>query len=447
MKATHKLELVKPEAVLDSEHIRLLLVDDNAQDTEVLRKILLSHDDIEFFHCADPSQALNIAIGVNPTVILQSLFVSDTNGLDMVKEFHEQKELADVSIVVVYSKDDEPDIKEEIFSAGADDCLIKSSGELEILARIRYHSRASAEHHALQDVATSLEETRGHIFQSEKMASIGQLAAGVAHEINNPVAFVTSNINSMSNYYNDVFSVITAYEKLENTLSSDSPGVKAVKELKERLQISYIKDDIEQIMNECKDGLTRIRKIVDDLKNFSREEEIEWKWTDLHKEIDSTLNIANHEIKYKADVNKNYAEIPEVECVPSQLNQVFLNLLVNAAHAIDERGTITITTLTGALPENIADNIIGTVANTAVDSWVCVKVADTGNGIDTDIIQHIFDPFFTTKPFGKGTGLGLPLSHNIVQKHGGCIDVDSEPGKGTTFSVWLPVRQVTADEM
>lgn len=204
--------------------------------------------------------------------------------------------------------------------------------------------------------------------------------------------------------------------------------------------MNYIKEDIEQILNECKDGLTRIRKIVDDLKSFSREEEVEWKWTNLHKEIDSTLNIANHEIRYKAEVKKDYGELPEVECIPSQLNQVFLNLLINAAHAIDGHGTITLTTSTGTLPKAIAEEMIG-CDNDDEDSWVCISVADTGSGIDTDTIKHIFDTFFTTKPIGKGTGLGLSLSRNIIKKHGGYIAVDSEYGEGTTFSIWLPVHQ------
>lgn len=439
MKSTHKLDL--SEAVLDNKHIRLLLIDDSAQDTEALRKILLPHDDIDFFHCADPSQALNMASDVKPTVILQSLFMSEANGIDLVIAFREQKELADISIIVVYSKDDEPDTKEEIFSAGAIDCLITSSGEIEIINRIRYHSRACTEHRILQDTINDLDETRARIFQSEKMASIGQLAAGVAHEINNPIAFITSNIHSMCGYYDDVFSVIDTYNLLEISSPSSMPEVKAVKEVKKRLQINYLREDIEQILNECKDGLTRVRKIVDDLKNFSHEEVTKWQWTDLHKELDSTLNIANHELKYKAEINKDYGKIPDIECVPSQLNQVFLNLFVNAAHAIDDYGTITIKTSTGTLPDAIAVEMTE-LKNTAEDLWVCISVADTGSGIDDDTMQHIFDTFFTTKPIGKGTGLGLSISRNIIQKHGGHIAVDSEYGKGTTFSIWLPVHQL-----
>ena len=429
----------QPEKITE-KHIRILLIDDDTQDVETLRHMISAHEEIEFFHSSDTLRALDVASDIQPTVILQSFMMSNANSLDLVRAFRGHKETAEVPIVVLISKDDEVDSKALIFSAGADDCLPKVSSEIEIMSRIRYHSRACIEHQALKEAINELEDTRAQIFKSEKMASIGQLAAGVAHEINNPVAFVTSNLNSMSGYYDDVFSVIDTYSLLEVGLSADLPEVKAVKEIKERLQMGFIKEDIEQILSECKDGLTRIRKIVGDLKNFSRKEVVEWQLADLHKEIDSTLNIANHEIKYKAEVKKNYGDIPDIECISSQLNQVFLNLFINAAHAIDDHGTITITTSTATLPEGFSDADTG-AENTDGDSWVCISVADTGSGIESETIQHIFDVFFTTKPVGQGTGLGLSLSRNIVQKHGGHMVVDSEQGKGAKFSVWLPVRQ------
>jgi len=425
--------------ILTDERIRLLLIDDNAEDVEVLSNIVMAQDDIEFFHCS-ASSALDVASSVNPTVIMQALHMAASDGLDLVRTFREQKEFSEIPVVVLFSKDDGDEIRESIFLAGADDILPKTSGEIETIHRIRYHSRAYTERQALQSAIKDIKEIREQIFKSEKMASIGQLAAGVAHEINNPVAFIASNINSMSSYYEDVFSVINAYDQMERTLSADLPEVKAVREIKERLQIDYLKEDIKQIMSECDDGLTRIRNIVEDLKNFSREEKIEWQTTDLHRELDSTLNIANHEIKYKAEVNKEYGDIPDIECVTSQLNQVFLNLFVNAAHAIDDHGTITLKTSTGTLPDGLSEKKDG-AEETSEESWVCISVGDTGCGIDKEAIPKIFDAFFTTKPAGKGTGLGLSLSRSIVQKHGGHFTVDSEPGKGTTFSVWLPVHQ------
>ncbi|MDP1534244.1 MAG: ATP-binding protein, partial [Rubrivivax sp.] len=179
---------------------------------------------------------------------------------------------------------------------------------------------------------------------------------------------------------------------------------------------------------ETQEGIARVRKIVQDLKDFSHvDARRQWEWVNLHKGIDSTLNIVNHEIKYKASVVKQYGELPEVHCLPSELNQVFLNLLVNAAHAITkERGVITIRT------------------GTAADQ-VWIEVEDDGCGINADNLKRVFDPFFTTKPIGKGTGLGLSLSYGIVKKHGGRIEVDSELGRGTRFKVWLPIEPAETD--
>jgi signal transduction histidine kinase len=165
-----------------------------------------------------------------------------------------------------------------------------------------------------------------------------------------------------------------------------------------------------------------VKNIVQDLKDFSHVDEAEWQWSDLHHGLDSTLNIVWNELKYKAEVVKEYGAPPEIECIPSQLNQVFMNLLVNAAHAIENRGTITIRT-----------------GHDGDGAWV--EITDDGKGIAPEHLERIFDPFFTTKPVGKGTGLGLSLSYGIVKKHKGRIEVDSRPGMGARFRVWLPVRQ------
>jgi len=269
-----------------------------------------------------------------------------------------------------------------------------------------------------------LQQAQQQLLQSEKMASIGQLAAGVAHEINNPIGYVFSNLGTLEHYLHDLLQVIAAYEATEVHLAEEAARA-AVKQAREKADLAYLKEDIEPLMGECREGITRVRKIVQDLKDFSHvDSNLEWQWTNLHHGIDSTLNIVNNEIKYKADVVKEYGNLPEVECLPSQLNQVVMNLLVNAAHAMkDERGKITVRTACEG------DNV-----------WI--EVSDTGGGIPKENLTRIFDPFFTTKPVGKGTGLGLSLSYGIVQKHNGRIEVQSEPGKGTTFRITLPVRHV-----
>ncbi len=267
-----------------------------------------------------------------------------------------------------------------------------------------------------------LEETQGHLMQSEKMASIGQLAAGVAHEINNPIGYVYSNLGTLEKYVQDTFGMLDLYEQAESSIT-DAGVLAKLKAAKDKLDMAFLKEDLSALMSESKDGITRVKKIVQNLKDFSHVDAVdEWHFADLHKGIDSTLNIVNNEIKYKADVVKEYGELPEVECLSSQLNQVFMNLLVNAAHAIEEHGTISVRT-----------------GQEGDEVWV--DIADTGKGIAPEHVKKIFDPFFTTKPIGQGTGLGLSLSFGILQKHHGRIEVQSEVGKGTTFRVWLPIKQ------
>ena len=280
----------------------------------------------------------------------------------------------------------------------------------------------SADRERQDALIKKLDEAQSQLLQSEKMASIGQLAAGVAHEINNPIGYISANVGTLESYLKNFFQILDAYEEAESL--TIPPGKECVKAraLKEELDYAYLKADVGSLIHETHDGLARVRKIVQDLKDFSHVDESEWQWADLHRGLDSTLNIVNNEIKYKAEVIKEYGELPQVECLPSQLNQVFMNLLVNAAHAIDKRGTITLRS--GRAGDEV---------------WL--EIADTGCGIAPENMKRIFDPFFTTKPVGKGTGLGLSLSYGIVQRHHGRIEVTSEQGKGTTFRIVLPVQQ------
>lgn len=263
-----------------------------------------------------------------------------------------------------------------------------------------------------QQLATA----NAQLAQSEKLASIGQLAAGVAHEINNPIGYVHSNIGSLQTYMNDLMELLSAYEQL--------PANADIEALRQKIDVDFLREDMPSLISESQEGITRVKKIVQDLKDFSRvDSSQDFQTADLHDGINSTLNIVNNEIKYKADVVKAYGQLPPVECLPSQLNQVFMNLLVNAAHAMGEtRGTITITT--------------GTEGDR-----VWLTFADNGSGISPDNLSRIFDPFFTTKPVGKGTGLGLSLTYGIIQKHHGHISVQSVVGQGTTFRIELPIHQ------
>ena len=274
-----------------------------------------------------------------------------------------------------------------------------------------------------QALIRRLEDAHNKLLQAEKMASIGQLAAGVAHEINNPIGYVGSNLGTLRDYVSALLAIVADFESRAPRLPpADAAALRQTMNVHE---YEYLREDIVSLLDESCAGVHRVKKIVQDLKDFSHAGEQAWLWADLQKGLDSTLNIVHNEIKYVADVTRRYGEIPQVECLASQLNQVFMNLLVNAAHALAgaaKRGSIVVTT--GRLG---ADEVF-------------VEVADDGCGIAPEHLSRIFDPFFTTKTVGKGTGLGLSLSYGIVRRHGGRIEVKSEPGVGTAFRVCLPIR-------
>jgi signal transduction histidine kinase len=279
----------------------------------------------------------------------------------------------------------------------------------------------------LQRVNAMLEDAQGQLIQSEKLASIGQIAAGVAHEINNPVGFVSSNLGTLESYLQRVFSLLAAYIEADDSAPvAASPALVRARMLRSGHDFDFLRGDIVDLLKESREGLVRVKAIVQDLKDFSRTGgEEAWEMADLHAVLESTLNIVRSELKRKARIEINYGDLPKVECVPSRLSQVFINLLVNAGQAIGAEGKVTLST-----------GVEG--------SQVWIRVEDTGSGIREENLSRIFDPFFTTKPVGEGTGLGLSVSYAIVLKHGGQIDVESEIGVGTRFTVRLPIRHTPA---
>jgi signal transduction histidine kinase len=279
---------------------------------------------------------------------------------------------------------------------------------------------------ALQREIDERKQLESQLVQSEKLASLGQLAAGVAHEINNPIGFISSNLGALDGYFKQLQEMLDAYRRAEEAITS-SEVIEHLAQLRERVELDFLREDIPLLIKESKDGIGRVGQIVKDLKDFSRvDANQQWQWANLQQGIESTLNIVANELKYKADVVKEYQNLPDIECLPSQINQVIMNLIVNASQAMGaQRGTITLRT--GLEGETVS-----------------IEVADTGSGIEPDNLPKIFDPFFTTKPVGQGTGLGLSLSYGIVKKHQGDISVRSEVGVGSTFRVELPVRQSKA---
>ena len=278
------------------------------------------------------------------------------------------------------------------------------------------NSKLRDDYETLQQLNQQLENTQDQLLQSDKMAAIGQLAAGVAHEINNPIGFVNANLSTLKSYIATLLDLVNTYEQVADELPAAVQ--QRLSQYRESIELDYVRQDVIELLAESADGLDRVKQIVQDLKDFARAGEAVWQEADLLKGLDSTLNVVWNELKYKAKVHKEYSPLPLVRCVPAQINQVFMNILVNAAHAIDKMGDIWLTT--GRNGE-----------------WVWVQIRDNGKGMSEAVCARVFEPFFTTKPVGQGTGLGLSLAYGILKKHKGRIDVASEEGVGTRLTLFL----------
>lgn len=388
------------------------------------------------------------------------IFVIYSYSIDIVARIGALKEGAkrfsggDMSFRVAHSGEDEIAVLGAAFNSMADwiqediDMMLKSERELQSNNERLNEAMVEAQQQAkvIEFAAKERErhnkmlvDMQAQLLNSEKMASVGQLAAGVAHEINNPVGFVNGNMSTLSVYVEDIRVLNLRYEELvvacrEEKCEKIRELEVEIKRFREEKDMEFVFEDLTKLVSESRQGLERVTSIVRDLKSFSHIGEAEAKEFDINKGLDSTINIAWSEIKYKAEVKKDYGNIPMVYCYPQQLNQVFMNILVNAAHAIS-------TPPSPPLNKGGSGGVISVRTYHGGDD-VFVEIRDNGCGIPEDKIKNIFDPFFTTKPVGKGTGLGLSLAYNIIKKHKGEIGVKSRVGEGTTFTLKLPVNSV-----
>lgn len=293
----------------------------------------------------------------------------------------------------------------------------------EVADRVKAQRRLSKSKHALVKTLSKLKETQAQMIHSEKMASIGQLAAGVAHEINNPIGFIKSNLFTLKEYSEDIKGLLVHYEKLESALESDPAKRDLIAEIrgyKEEIDFDFVLTELDSVLDESKDGVERVARIVRDLKDFAHTDSGIVEYSDINRGIESTLNIVWNQLKYTATVNKDLGEIPPVKCDLEKLNQAFMNLLINAGQAVERDGAIDIRT---RCHRNMVE----------------IMIKDNGCGIPAENIQKIYDPFFTTKDVGSGTGLGLNLVYNIVKGHNGSLEVESDVGRGSTFTICLDV--------
>ncbi len=306
--------------------------------------------------------------------------------------------------------------------AGGDDFLAKSISESVLVAKMRAMARINTLRQQLATNLKRLTDTQNQLLQSQNMASVGQLAAGVAHEINTPIGFVNSNLGSLQGQVEGLLRIIDAYETADEVIARHPALHATIKAARQSADLDFLREDIGPLLRDSRAGLGRVAKIVSNLKEFSRVDNADWQFASLEAGLDSALGVLAREIEAKAEVRKEYAGLPEVECMPARINQVFARILLNATQAIDGRGRITLRT-----------------GFDAREAWV--EIEDTGKGIPPENLQRIFDPFFTTLPVGQGTGMGLSLAYSIARGHNGRIEVKSGVGQGSTFRLTLPLKR------
>lgn len=276
----------------------------------------------------------------------------------------------------------------------------------------RYRTLAEHLEERVSEQVKTIESAQRQLYQAEKMASVGQLAAGVAHEINNPIGFIRSNLSTAQSYVQD-FKCIAGLVKSE--------GSEQLAAAWKAADLDFVLEDFTPLLQQSVDGADRVARIVADLKGFSNVDQAEEKVVDLNENIRSACNVAVGQVNARADLKLTLGDLPPLRCQSGHLSQVFLNLLLNAAHAMKTRGEIHI-------------------RSSVEDGRICIRVSDTGSGIAAEVLPRIFDPFFTTCDVGAGTGLGLTVSRDIIVAHGGSIEVESEVGVGTTFTIYLPIN-------
>ncbi len=437
---------------------RVLYIDDETGNRLLVGKIL-EKAGFEFHQASSALEGLEKARTLKPDLILMDMNLPDMDGYAATTRIKSMPELEQTVVVALTGHSMEGD-RERTLAAGCDGYIAKPIQIRELPHQLQAYLKGRKEQlddahreHLLRDYSArlvkdleekvrelsainetleqrveekvrELDEARQKLLQSDKMASIGQLAAGVAHEINNPVGFVSANLEQLARDSHSLLKLVRLYERLEKHVPEDDPLLEQVRALKEEVDLRYIQEDLPELLQETRDGLERVRRIVQDLKDFSHAGGQKCEPVDVHKLLDSTLNIVYNELKYKAAIRREYAQLPKIQGMPGKLNQVFMNLLVNAGHAIEDKGTITLRTGTSDDGQQV---------------WI--EIIDDGKGMSPEVQKRVFEPFFTTKDIGTGTGLGLSLSYGIIRDHHGQIELESEPGKGTTFRIWLPVNQ------
>jgi signal transduction histidine kinase len=416
----------------------ILIVDDNPTNLSVLCEAL-SSEGFRFRVAVDGETAIALAERNQPELILLDVQMPGIDGFETCRRLKANPVTQNIPIIFTTALAD-VESKTKGFSLGAVDYIPKPFAHEEVIARVRVHLQVKQLTESLEqkvsDRTTALQQIQVQLVQQEKLSTLGELIAGVAHEINNPLSFITSNIPPLEDYFEGISKIIELYQQ-------DYPNPTAkINTAIEDLDLEFVLEDITKILNSLKIGTERIQNLSTSLRNFYRSDSDEKSLADLHQGLDSTLMILQHRLKGNSDrplieVIKSYGTLPQVYCYLGQMNQVFMNILANAIDALDE----------ALIQGKITDKIFQIQIATEVDSeqWIVIRIADNGTGIPESVKQRLFEPLFTTKPVGKGTGLGLSIAHQIVlEKHNGTLKVNSQEGMGTEFTIRIPIIN-TAD--
>ena len=395
-----------------------------AEDALISRRLLQRHLEAwghEVVAAVDGAEAWQHFADDEFPIVISDWMMPEMDGLELVRHIRASERPGYVYIILLTARAQTEDLVEGM-EAGADDFVAKPFERDELRVRLRAGERIIQLEQTLARQNQELRETQAALIQSEKLASLGQLAAGMAHEINNPLAYVMNNLAVLRRDMQAAMEVLNTYRKgCENLANLAQDLVAEAGRMEEAIDLPYIQENFGRDFEASLQGLQRVRDIVGNLRDFARLDEADFKAVDLNVALTSTVEIARYELRQKnLQVDTQFQTLPLVQCHPSKLNQVFLNLLMNAVQASPSGGEITLRT------------------RALSDEMVEVEVEDQGHGISTEHIPRLFEPFFTTKPVGQGMGLGLSVSYGIIRDHGGTIEVDSTPDHGTRFRVRIP---------